>query len=408
MLQDLEQRNDGNGNEPADYQKNPTPYTKKLLVFIIVLLLVVIGYFSFRHVGSAVFIEAFEKLGLFEQEQPQANAKKVSVNSELDKMMPARSGNNTDVVSVPVKNGELQPESIVESDSNLISGQTSYSPSSPTSGITTTSELKADISQKGTLNAGNQDALTQTMASAVSSKTSESEGIGAQNQTADNENGMKESTQVVDEASESSGKETFEVARSAEMTSEEKISSLLTAANEAVQAERMSSAIAAFYAILELQPSRHDVRKRLAVLLYSNEQESDADMLLRQGLDLAPDRIDLRLMLGRLLHRQQKTSELYNVLKVVRPSVEQHSEYLSLLAMAAQQLNHHQEASELYGLLASYEPEQSRWWLGIAVASDKMQNVPLALDSYRRVQDLNQLPVSVMEFVKQRIEALGG
>ncbi|UAA39089.1 tetratricopeptide repeat protein [Paraneptunicella aestuarii] len=390
MLQDLEQRNDGNGNEPADYQKKQALHTRKLLLFIIILLLVAIGYFSFRHVGSAVFIEAFEKLGLFEQEQPREKSKKVSVNSELDRMMPARSGNDNTEATAPVENKVAQ-SSTVEQSASMTASQAINT----TSDANPQTEQPSDVQKEASLNTGAAEDYTKTRE-------------GEMSDALEAESTMDEATAMVDDSSDASGKETFEVSRSAEMSVEDKIASLLTAANEAVQAERIPSAIAAFNAILELQPSRHDVRKRLAVLLYSNDQESDAETLLRQGMDLAPDRIDLRLMLGRLLHRQQKTTELYNVLKVVRPSVEQNSEYISLLAMAAQQLNYHQEASELYGLLASYEPEQSRWWLGIAISSDKMQNVPLALDAYRRVQDLNQLSVSVMEFVKQRIKALGG
>ncbi len=398
MLNDLENRDGDPTQSSADYQKSQGVGSKRLMVLVGVLLVLILGYFIFRTVGGNYFVELLE--GFTEQEEVQPPANQVSASTELNKMMPTRS----------------QPQNQTKTeDSNTDANQASSVSNSVESDIDVTPLTEEDLSpQSGpALNDGTDTqtdtspGLSATELAALDEERAPKvllSKIPSDNEPLDSESLSGDSLSEQESAPSGS----MQVSRALRPTQDEQVKILLNAANEAIQKEDLNGAIIALDSILEVDPKRHGVRKRLAVLLYSQNQERMADTLLRDGIALTPERIDLRLMLGRLLQKQHKNQELYDILAYLDPDIGGNSEYLALKASAAQQLEMHAEAVALFGRLVVFEPDVSRWWLGLAISHDKLGATDLALSSYLKVYELRQMSVSVLDFVNRRIEALGG
>ena len=391
MLQDLEQRGDGAEGENADYQPPKSSGSRKFTLIAILLVATVVFYFLLRAIEPSQLDEIMAMISS-EQPQPVAQTKKVSVNSELEKMMPAKT-NNPDPNPVPPASTQTNFSTNSLATNNAAGDiEAANGNVAQTEAVPATTTTPDDTSNETNLASGIDDSVVDATAD--------------ERVLLDPDNAPPQDVAQATEAGAPTGE--LRVSRAEAVTPEDQIANLLMLGTEAAQSQDFGKAVAAFDAILELDPTRHDVRKRLSVVLYSQNRDNRVVSLLQDGIQLSPDRADLRLMLGRLWHRQQKTRELYEVLKPIDPNVEDNSEYLELKASAATKLGLFPEAANLYERLANHSPEQSRWWLGLAIALDKQGNVRDALEAYLRATELQQLPGSVTEFVNKRIAVLGG
>ncbi|MCY7295274.1 tetratricopeptide repeat protein [Alteromonas sp. a30] len=198
----------------------------------------------------------------------------------------------------------------------------------------------------------------------------------------------------------------MQISRVGRLSLDEKLQQMVEGATSAMNDKQPASAINILDRALELAPERHDIRKRLAVILFAHQQERLAETVLRDGVKLAPERIDLRLMLGRMLHRQKKMQSLYDMLLPITPDVNLHSEYIALQAAAAQQLGRFDEAAKLFTTLVDFDASRANWWLGLAIAEDKQARSNAALVAYKKVLELKQVSPTVLRFVENRIGAL--
>lgn len=389
MLQDLEQRDEGAGGESADYQPPGSSGSRKFTLIAVLLVATVVFYFLLRAIEPSQLDDIMALISS-EKPRPVAQTKKVSVNSELDKMMPAKT-------SHPDPN----PVPVTSTPPNLTTNNPADNSATLTATAAETPETQATPETPATQgNASGGVAPAPGFDDSVVDASADVRVLL---------NASNAPPQPISQGSgETPPSGALRVSRTEAVTPEDQITNLLALGMEAAKNQAFGKAIAAFDAILELDPTRHDVRKRLSVVLYSQNRDKQVVSLLRDGIQLSPDRADLRLMLGRLWHRQKKTRELYEVLQPMDPNVEDNSEYLELKASAATELGLYSEAASLYERLANHSPEQSRWWLGFAIALDKQGNARDALEAYLRASELQQLPASVTEFVNKRIAVLGG
>ena len=378
MLQDLEQRGTDTGEE-ANYQPPKSP-SRKLITVAVLLVATVVFYLLFRTIKPG---QLDDIMGMISDSKPQpvAPTKKVLVNEEFDRLMPIKNA-TPETDPLPEKTA---PKAMTAAVTDSSRGTLTEPPKTD---IAKDINNNAQIAGNVNINDSVDDARRDTKVL-----------LNPQNAPPAN---------IVMPAEPSIPSGELSVSRAEATTSENQIASLLALGTEAAQNQNFGKATVAFDAILELDPTRHDVRKRLSVVLYSQNRDNRVVSLLQDGIILAPERADLRLMLGRLWHRQQKPHELYEVLKPLDPNVDDNSEYLELKASAAADLEFYPEAENLYRRLANHSPQQSRWWLGLAIAQDKQGKVRDALEAYLRASESQQLSGSVTEFINKRIAVLGG
>lgn len=383
MLQDLEQRNEQPEQTSADYQPAPKArFSKRGTVIIAVLTLVVAGYvvtefLAMNKAATDVLQDAANKISGITTNDTSKSAESSQEQNEptvVDEMpaskenLAAQDNNESQSLEQPV-------EAVVAVAEKLVTDKP-------------LTEIDEDIHQR------NPEAFNQKFEALA----------GAYSETA--ERVPLDGSELEEPTSPEVASGELLVSRVGEQTLDEKLAKMIDKANMAINAEQAPVAINILDQALEIAPERHDIRKRLAVVLFANQQDTLAETVLHDGVSLAPDRVDLRLMLGRMLHRQKKMQSLYDLLKPLTPSVELHSEYLALQAAAAHQLGHYDEAALLFSQLVEFDASRSNWWLGLAVAQDKQSHEVAALKAYRKVVQLQQVSQAVLNFVENRIGIL--
>jgi len=374
MLQDLESRQDEDSFE-ADYKPQAdAKRTRNLVVFIVAIILIAVTYFTLRAIGfdkvEQQTRQFFIALGVMEaatdkSEQGQA---KVSVNQALEQIMPTRPQKPAEQAQEFVK--VAQPETIELSD--VLSDEMNEAMGNKPKAIQAATESPEPVTKLALIPEAKDK---QSMVS----------------------------TQVEPEPEQAE----FTVSV-AENSPEQQAEYWREQARLALSEDKELEAIEALKSLQNLVPEDNRVRRKLASLLYANGAVDQAKTELQQGLRLSSNAHVLRLMLSRLYFQQNQSQQAFNLLDKVQPEIELYPDYYSFKASLAQTLELNQQAYLNYQKLVSYEPHKAKWWLGMAIALDKQSIFQQALRAYQQAAELQQLSSSSQDFVRQRIEALGG
>lgn len=160
-----------------------------------------------------------------------------------------------------------------------------------------------------------------------------------------------------------------------------------------------------FSRVLANDPLDHQIRERLAGLLYGDGRIPEAQQLLDEGIRLAPSRADFRLMQARLALTTGNKAAALQSLSGWEPPVSANLDYYATRAALAQELSQPGVAASSYQQLTVAQPTEPRWWLGLGIALDKQGRPLAALDAYRKALSL-PLSAGSRQFVQQRIEQL--
>ncbi len=160
--------------------------------------------------------------------------------------------------------------------------------------------------------------------------------------------------------------------------------------------------------ILTKEPDNINVRKKLAAMQFSQGSYTKAQSLLEDGMGRHPDSADLRLMLARLHVQRKDLQQAHQVLMAHPVNAAVNPDYVSYRASIASQLEDYQAAKEDYVHLINSQPSNGKWWLGLGVSEEKLNNQSAALLAYRQAQQFEQLTPQVQQFVQQRIRFLAG
>jgi MSHA biogenesis protein MshN len=157
--------------------------------------------------------------------------------------------------------------------------------------------------------------------------------------------------------------------------------------------------------VLLLVPEHKAARRQLAALWFGRQDYQSAINTLSQGITLAPTDAEFRLMQARIYLKQGALESAYQTLLPV--TVNGEVELLTLFAGLAQQLKYFTEAGMAYRQLSHTQPEQGKWWLGIAISDDSQGAFDQAKTSYQLALTKQNLTQDARQFATQRLQQLG-
>lgn len=400
MLNDLDQRRvsddpadqDGEYAQPAEEKR-----VRNMILFIAVVIAIAASYFTYRTLGQQYFIELYAQhidpfvsqiLGSEPEEKKQS--KQVSLNPALDQMMPTRNTGTADV-GPEIQDTVPSPEKIAEMAQMLVAEGTQ--PESIASDIVNTEnvpEIVSMIPEERT-----KRVVEDPLASPQTSQMTETADVN-----------RVVTSEIEPEVEEQNLPP--QIVRTTPADNNARITELSDLASQAMNDKNPMLAVSYLREILSLKPTEVSARKKLAVILYANNDKNGARSILLDGINLLTERPDFRLMLARIYFKEQNYFDAYEMLEPLEPEIKQHPEYYALQANVAKELAMYIEASHLYSRLALNEPDRAQWWLGLAISLDKSGESNGAVKAYERASDLRQLSVSAEDFIRERILALGG
>ncbi|MCS6192408.1 tetratricopeptide repeat protein [Shewanella baltica] len=180
-----------------------------------------------------------------------------------------------------------------------------------------------------------------------------------------------------------------------------------TLASEAERDGKLKEAISYYEQTLGFDPSMHDARKQLAALHYGQDQLAKASEVLQQGMLLFPQQLDFALLLARV---QQAAGQADLALATLANIPDTHPlarQKWMAQSDLAQKLGQFSVSEQAYRQLLQQEPQQAKWWMGLAYALDSQQQFPQARQAYRTALGHRGLSAQASAFIEQRLTQLG-
>ncbi|MCR9388456.1 tetratricopeptide repeat protein [Vibrio metoecus] len=188
------------------------------------------------------------------------------------------------------------------------------------------------------------------------------------------------------------------------LTPEQLAQKALQRAQKAMESNDFQTAVNAYGEALRYTPEDELTRQKLAALYYGKGDGRKAFDLMQAGIERNPDGEVLRLALAKLLAREKQDAAALVPLAYLphQPTVE----YLSLRAALAQKTKQDAMALQSYQLLTEQEPNNGRWWLGLAIQQERALQWPAAQQAYQQALNNVGLSSQSQAFIQQRLQLL--
>lgn len=175
---------------------------------------------------------------------------------------------------------------------------------------------------------------------------------------------------------------------------------------QAEQRGRTSEARNYWQQLQALAPQQAEAYVALARMAQQAGYEAGSQYWLQLGLEQGADAQQLAPLLAASYARQQLWPQVLQVL-VLLPETSLRPAELAMRAAAWQQLGEHQAALAAFEHLGRLEPQQGRWWLGMAISSDALGQRQQAVNQFQRSLQLGDDLTSVSkEYIRQRLQEL--
>lgn len=181
---------------------------------------------------------------------------------------------------------------------------------------------------------------------------------------------------------------------------------LLQKAQKAEAAGNLQQAISHWQQLRQLEPTASDAYLQLSRLAQLQRDDAKAVQILEQASSAGVQDPKLSMALAALALKQQDWTKALSYLQY-EPDIFNYVDFYALKAAALQKTNQHAQSVQVFQQLARQQPEQARWWLGMALSYDALQQPEQALLAYRQVAvNGSGLSAASLDYVKKRITAL--
>ncbi|HCJ6871943.1 TPA: tetratricopeptide repeat protein [Vibrio cholerae] len=188
------------------------------------------------------------------------------------------------------------------------------------------------------------------------------------------------------------------------LTPEQLAQKALQRAQKAMESNELQTAVSAYTEALRYTPHDEMARQKLAALYYGKGDGRKAFDLMQAGIERNPDGEVLRLALAKLLVKEKQEASALVPLAYLpsQPTIE----YLSLRAALAQKTKQDEIARESYQQLTEKDPNNGRWWLGLAIQQERALQWPAAQHAYQQALNKVGLSSQSQAFIHQRLQLL--
>ncbi|MFC1234813.1 tetratricopeptide repeat protein [Vibrio sp. F74] len=171
-----------------------------------------------------------------------------------------------------------------------------------------------------------------------------------------------------------------------------------------LDSNNLDGAISEFETALRYQSSDEETRKRLAALYYGKKNLRKSAELLQHGIKLNEGSQILRIALSKILVKENQPEAALSPLIYLPKNVD--TDYLAMRAALAQQIKNSVVAFETYQMLVEKEPDNARWWLGLAIQQERKMMYPEAKASYLEATERVGVSKQTQSFIRDRLNIL--
>jgi MSHA biogenesis protein MshN len=153
-------------------------------------------------------------------------------------------------------------------------------------------------------------------------------------------------------------------------------------------------------------PEYATARESLATLLISQGNISQAQQVIRVGLQQRPFYPPYIQLKARILVNEGKVKQALNLLQLEPPPLAENPDYHALIAALYQRQGQPNFAEKLYEQLLVIQPHNPTWWTGLGIALESLGKRTLAINAYTKVKESSNLSPELKIYAETRLRNL--
>jgi MSHA biogenesis protein MshN len=204
-------------------------------------------------------------------------------------------------------------------------------------------------------------------------------------------------------ASASQGADTVMNKRVKPFSPNEKAESEYHRAADQLQKGRMADAEKHLRLALGTDAAHTPSRELLAGLMLQQGHWREAQELLEQGIDTVPAHYPFAQLLARVHVEHGADHRALAVMEASRRAGAENPEYVAFLAALYQRAGKHAEAVKTYSEAVTLNPQEGRWWLGMGISLEAVQDRDAAGAAYQRAIHSGVLDDNLLRYARQRL-----
>jgi MSHA biogenesis protein MshN len=183
----------------------------------------------------------------------------------------------------------------------------------------------------------------------------------------------------------------------------EKAESEYRRAADLLQKGRMADAEKHLRLALSVDAAHTPARELLAGLMLQQGHWREAQQLLEQGIDAVPAHYPFAQLLARVHVEHGADHKALAVMEGSRRAGAENPEYVAFLAALYQRAGKHAEAVKSYSEAVTLNPQEGRWWLGMGISLEAVQDRDAAGAAYQRAINSGVLDDRLLQYARQRL-----
>lgn len=156
---------------------------------------------------------------------------------------------------------------------------------------------------------------------------------------------------------------------------------------------------------LQQQLTTHQM-SMIASRLIENNQIQQANEFLAMDIETYSQSIALSQLYAKTLFLNNQFVQALAVLSNLSPTFYNHPDYYSLMASIYLKLHQTLLASQIYHHLVQIQPNTFQYWLGLAIANQRLSNTDIAIDAYQHTLSLTPIDGNIAKFSRQQLYRL--
>ncbi|SEF70456.1 tetratricopeptide repeat protein [Vibrio hangzhouensis] len=194
------------------------------------------------------------------------------------------------------------------------------------------------------------------------------------------------------------------VVEQVELSTEQLAEKAIQRAIKSIDANDINGALENYSDALRYDPTNEQVRQRLSALYYGKGQSRKAYELLQDGINRNLSGETLRIALSKLLIKENQQEAALTPLVHLPDNAS--IDYLSLRAGLAQRNKQSDIAYQSYAMLTQQDPQNARWWLGLAIQQERKMEFSGAKQSYQYALEKIGVSGQSKAFIRDRLKVI--
>ncbi len=186
----------------------------------------------------------------------------------------------------------------------------------------------------------------------------------------------------------------------------EKAESEYRRAVDRLQKGRMPDAEKHLRLALKVDETHTPARELLAGVMLQQGHWREAQQLLEQGIGTVPAHYPFAQLLARIYVEHGADQKALAVMEASQREGAENPEYLAFLAALYQRVGKHAEAIKAYNGALTLAPQEGRWWVGMGISLEAVQDWNTAGSAYRRAIESGVLDDKLLTYARQRLTVL--